>query len=166
MEDQRTSSGYGTYLTSPHGTTAGFDANSPGDAIKYYDSNSNSWVGVSSANNSIYNSVGYMVFIRGDRTVDGTTITTATPTILRTKGNLFSGTQTAISVLPGHYQSIGNPYASPVDFSLLPKTNVDNLYYALDPILYGSYGFGGYQTISATNNWQPIPGGTSAYPSG
>ncbi|MGN6196800.1 MAG: T9SS type A sorting domain-containing protein [Ginsengibacter sp.] len=166
MEDQRTSSGYGTYLTSPHGTTAGFDAYSPGDAMKYYDSNSNSWVGVSSANNSIYNSVGYMVFIRGDRTVDGTTITTATPTILRTKGNLFSGTQPAISVLPGHYQSIGNPYASPVDFSLLPKTNLDNLYYAWDPFLYGSYGFGGYQTISATNNWQPIPGGTSAYPSG
>lgn len=166
MEDQRTTSGYGIYLTSPKGTAAGFDAYSPGDAMKYYDPNSNSWVGVSSANNSVYNSAGYMVFIRGDRTVDGTNITAATPTILRTKGNLLTGTQSAISILAGHYQSIGNPYASPVDFSLLTKTNLDNLYYAWDPFLYGSYGFGGYQTISGTNNWQPVPGGTSAYTSG
>ncbi|HXR84107.1 MAG TPA: T9SS type A sorting domain-containing protein [Hanamia sp.] len=166
MEDQRSSAGYGTYLTSPNGTTAGFDAYSVGAAMKYYDSNSNSWIGVSGANNSIYNSVGYMVFIRGDRTVNGTTVTAATPTILRTKGNLLTGTQSAISILPGHYQSIGNPYASPVDFSLVTKTNVDNLYYAWDPYLYGSYGFGGYQTVSGTNNWQPVPGGTSAYASG
>jgi hypothetical protein len=166
MEDQRSAAGYGTYLTSPNGTTAGFDAYSVGAAMKYYDSNSNSWVGVSGANNSIYNSAGYMVFIRGDRTVNGTTVTAATPTILRITGNLLTGTQSAISVLPGHYQSIGNPYASPVDFSLVTKTNVDNLYYAWDPYLYGSYGFGGYQTISGTNNWQPVPGGTSAYASG
>ena len=166
MEDQRTASGYGIYLTSPNGTAAGFDAYSVGAAMKYYNPSSNSWVGVSSANNSIYNTAGYMVFIRGDRTVNGTTSTIATPTILRTKGTLLTGTQTPITISAGNYQSIGNPYASPVDFSLLTRTNLDNLFYAWDPYLYGSYGFGGYQTISGTNNWQPVPGGTTAYASG
>lgn len=167
MEDQRTAPGYGIYLTGPAGTAGGFDAYSPGASIKYYDEASNNWVPVSSSNQSIYNSKGYMVFVRGDRTVNGTTVKNATPTILRSKGNLITGTQSAITVTPGNYQAIGNPYASPVDFSLLIKNgSVDNQFYVWDPFLYGVYGYGGYQTISGTNNWKPVPGGTKNYPSG
>jgi hypothetical protein len=167
MEDQRTAPGYGIFLTAPAGTTGGFDAYSPGAAIKYYDDATNNWVGVSNANQSIYNSKGYMVFVRGDRTVNGTTVRNATPTILRSKGNLITGTQAAITLTPGKYLSIGNPYASPVDFSLLIKSgSVDNQFYVWDPFLYGVYGYGGYQTISGTNNWKPVPGGTTSYPTG
>lgn len=166
MEDQRTEGGYGTLITSPAGTAAGFDAYSPGVSIKYYDEASNSYIAVANANDPVYNPRGYMLFIRGDRTVSGVS-DPPKQTILRSKGNLNTGTQTGISVLPDHYQSIGNPYASPVDFTLLTRSGgVDNKFYTWDPFLYGSYGLGGYQTLSASNNWQPVPGGTNAYPSG
>lgn len=167
MENGSSSGGYGIWLTGPGGTDSAFDAKSPAYAIKSYDVNSNNWIGTSNANKQIYNNTGYMVFIRGDRTVNGTTVTTATPTILRSKGSVFTGSQPAISVLPDHFQSVGNPYASPIDFTLMNRANgVDNLYYAWDPYLYGSYGYGGYQTLSATNGWVPVPGGTTAYPTG
>jgi hypothetical protein len=166
MEDQRLAAGYGTLITSPAGTAAGFDAYSPGVSIKYYDDATNSYIAVANANDPVYNPKGYMLFIRGDRTVSGFT-DPPRQTILRSKGNLNTGSQTAISVLANHYQSVGNPYASSVDFTLLTRSGgVDNKFYTWDPFLYGSYGVGGYQTISASNNWQPVPGGTTAYPSG
>lgn len=166
MEDQRTAAGYGTLITSPAGKAAGFDSYSPGVSIKYYDDVTNSYTPVASANDPVYNPKGYMLFIRGDRSVSGFT-DPPKQTILRSKGNLHTGTQTAISVLPDHYQSIGNPYASPVDFTLLTRSGgVDNKFYTWDPFLYGSYGVGGYQTLSGANNWQAVPGGTTAYPSG
>ena len=166
MEDQRSAAGFGTLITGPAGTSAGFDAYSVGNSIKTFDAASNSWVAISSTNNPVYNPKGYMLFIRGDRTVNGITAT-PTPTILRSFGNLNTGTQSPITVLPDHYESIGNPYASAVDFTLLTRSGgVDNKFYTWDPFLYGSYGVGGYQTLSGSNNWQPVPGGTTAYPSG
>jgi hypothetical protein len=166
MEDQRSVAGYGTRITGPAGTSAGFDAYSVGNSIKTFDAASNSWAAISSTSNQVYNPKGYMLFIRGDRTVNGITAT-PTPTILRSFGNLNTGTQSPITVLPDHYESIGNPYPSSVDFTLLTRSGgVDNKFYAWDPFLYGSYGVGGYQTLSGSNNWQPVPGGTSAYPSG
>jgi len=107
-----------------------------------------------------------MVFIRGDRTVNGTTISTPTPTILRSKGTLNTGSQATISVSPDQYQSIANPYPASTDFTKLTRLNgVDDKFYAWDPYLSGVYGYGGYQTLSATNGWVPVPGGTAAYPS-
>jgi hypothetical protein len=167
MENGSSAGGYGIWLTGPGGTAAGFDASSPGVAIKNYNSTTNGWDAVANTGTQINNANGYMVFIRGDRTVNGTTVTTAKTTILRSKGNLITGTQSAISVLPDHYQAIANPYASPVDFTQLSRLDgVDDLFYAWDPYLYGTYGYGGYETLSASNGWVPVPGGTSAYPAG
>jgi hypothetical protein len=105
-----------------------------------------------------------MVFIRGDRTIT-TTAQAANLTILRSKGTLFTGTQLPVTEKDGQFQSVGNPYASPIDFALITKdANVDNAFYVYDPYLYGTYGVGGYQTLSSVNNWKPVPGGTSAYP--
>ena len=167
MENGNNIAGYGIWLTAPQGTVAGFDASSYSAAIKSYNASADSWVGVTNASNLIHNTEGYMVFVRGDRTVNGTTVTGAKATILRSKGNLLTGAQASISVLPDHYQSIGNPYPSTIDFTQITRANgVDNLYYAWDPYLNGNYGYGGYQTISASNGWVPVPGGTNAYPSG
>ena len=167
MENGNNAPGYGIWLTGPGGTAAGFDASSYSASIKSYNSSNNSWVGVSNASNLIHNTNGYMVFVRGDRTVNGTTVTTPKPTILRSKGDLITGSQSAISVSPDHYQSIGNPYASPIDFTQLSRVDgVDDMFYAWDPYLYGTYDYGGYQTLSASNGWVPVPGGTSAYPQG
>jgi hypothetical protein len=167
MENGSSTGGYGIWLTGPGGTGSGFDASSPGVAIKTYNPTTNGWDAVSNTSSQVNNANGYMIFIRGDRTVNGTTVTVPKTTILRSKGNLITGSQSAISVSPDHYQSIGNPYASPIDFTQLSRVDgVDDLFYAWDPYLYGVYGYGGYQTLSATNGWEPVPGGTSAYPSG
>lgn len=167
MENGNNMSGYGIWLTGPAGIAGGFDAVSVGDAIKTYNARSNKWEGVSNTNIPVNNSTGYMVFIRGDRSVDGRTVTTPKPTILRSKGKLITGAQLAINVLPGQFQSVGNPYAAPIDFTQLSRADgVDNLFYTWDPFLSGVYGYGGYQTLTAANGWVPVPGGTLAYPAG
>jgi len=161
-----TSTGYGTMVSGAGGTAAGFDVYTATPSLKYYNPLTNDWTGIANTNISIYNQNGYMVFVRGDRSV---TVYNQPPnnTTLRTKGTLLTGTLTPISVLPDNYAAIGNPYASAVDFTLITKgAGIDNKFYVWDPNLYGSYGLGGYQTLSSTNGWEPVPGGTSAYPSG
>ena len=161
-----TSTGYGTMVSGAGGTAAGFDVYTATPSLKYYNPLTNDWTGIANTNISIYNQNGYMVFVRGDRSV---TVYNQPPnnTILRTKGTLLTGTLPSIPVLPNYYAAIGNPYASAIDFTLITKgAGIDNKYYVWDPYLYGSYGLGGYQTLSSTNGWEPVPGGTSAYPSG
>ncbi len=164
MENGNTPGNYGTMISSPAGISAGFDQYSVAPSMKYFVDSINNWKGVANANNPISNGQGYMVFIRGDRTITGTA-TPANPTVLRTKGILFIGDQLPITVKANKFQSIGNPYASPIDFSLITKdTTIDDAFYVYDPYLYGTYGVGGYQTLSSVNDWKPVPGGTSAYP--
>ena len=160
------STGYGTQITRPDGIVAGFDATSVAPSLKYYDALSNSWIGVTNADNPLYNPKGYMVFVRGDRSVTSYN-QLANKTTLRIKGTLLTGSLPPISVLPDKWESIGNPYASPVDFTLITKSaGVDDKFYVWDPHLYGSYGLGGYQTLSSSNDWEPVPGGTATYPTG
>ncbi len=166
MENGGNTPNYGTQVTGPGGTGAGFDLYSVAPSLKYYNYLTNSWVGISSPSEAVNNPLGYMVFVRGDRTVS-TTGQPATTTTLRATGTLSEGTLPAIDITPDHFQSIGNPYASPIDFTALTKSaTVDDKFYVWDPYLYGSYGVGGYQVLSAVNNWEPVPGGTSAYTSG
>jgi hypothetical protein len=166
MENGATPVGYGTQITGAGGTAAGFDAYTASPSLKYYNPATNAWVGVTGTGISIYNPSGYMVFVRGDRSVTSVS-QPANTTTLRTKGALLTGTLAPISVSPNEYASIGNPYASPVDFTLITKgAAIDDQFYVWDPYLYGSYGVGGYQTLSSANEFEPVPGGTSAYPSG
>ena len=165
MENGSTPGNYGTMISGTGGTAAGFDMYSVAPSMKYFSDVTGNWKAVANTDDLISNSQGYMLFVRGDRSV---TSTTAPPnaTVLRTKGTLFVGDQPAITVKANKFQSIGNPYASPIDFSLITKdANVDDAFYTYDPYLYGSYGVGGYQVLSSVNNWKPVPGGTSAYPS-
>ena len=166
MENGVSSNWYGTIVTGAGGPAAGFDLYSASPSMKIYNDVNDTWIGIANPNISIFNPKGYMVFIRGDRTVTAFN-QAANATVVRTKGTLFTGTLSPVNVIPGKFQSIGNPYASPVDFTLLTKdAGIDDVFYAWDPYLYGSYGLGGYQTISGANDWMPIPGGTSTYPAG
>ncbi len=157
--------GYGTWIT---GAGAGFDAFSATPSMKTYNPDKNNWVSVTNPiTTQINNANGYLVFVRGDRSVFNFSGANSSPvtTILRTTGNLLIGDQPEITLPLGKYQSIGNPYASAIDFTKITKTaGVDNKYYVWDPYLYGSYGLGGYQTISSTTTWAPVPGGTPNYP--
>jgi len=165
--------GYGTIITSNlsgAATTLGFDIYTPaGGTMKTYNSQTETWDGVSSAYNSIANSKGYMLFVRGDRSV--TAFNQApTATTLRTTGTLFTPVDdppSVINVSADKFESVGNPYASAIDFSKISKTGgVQNAFYVWDPdltISQGSaYGLGGYQTIVRDGDgYTIIPGGGS-----
>jgi hypothetical protein len=166
MENGISTSNYGTQITGAGGMAAGFDAYTATPSMKYYDSQTDTWTGITNTNNPVYGQNGYMLFVRGDRTVTAYN-QPATSTTLRTTGALLTGTLPSISVTPDKLQSIGNPYASVVDFTLITKNaNIDDLFYVWDPYLSGAYGLGGYQTLSAANGWKPVPGGTVSYPTG
>ena len=160
----KTISGYGTWITDKMGAANGFDATSAAPSIKYFDALSDSYVGIPGTYINLENEKGYMIFIRGDR--NATSISSpATPTVLRTRGKIYTPDflPPVSTVSPGKFQSIGNPYASVIDFSTINFSNIGSYYTAWDPTLGGDYGVGGYQTISEATGYKPVPGNTVTY---
>ena len=164
--------GYGTIITSniPGAVSLGFDVYTPpGPTMKTYDSATNGWVGIGSPGIQIANKKGYMLLVRGDRSVT-TSGQPATTTILRTNGKLYtSGIEAppVTSLNAGTFESIGNPYASAIDFNKVTKTGgVQDLFYVWDPKLtsstYSAYGLGAYQTVIGPDpEYTVVPGGGS-----
>lgn len=161
--------GFGTQITSPSSTwlADGFDLKSSAPSMKTYDPVSDGWIGVATTNaTNIANNNGYLLYVRGNRLATGTA-SPVTSTTLRTKGKLYSGTLPALTAIPDKYMSVGNPYASAIDFTQITLGNgIDNKFYVFDPFIAGYYGYGGFQVISAVNGWKPIPGGSPVYPTG
>ena len=168
---------YGTIVTSNLGGNAagnaalGFDIYTPtGATLKTYNPNDSSWVGVSSTNIPITSSKGYMILVRGDRSVTAYN-QAATATKMRTSGMLyqsFENPPSDISVQANRFESVGNPFASAIDLSKLIRTGgVQDVYYVWDPKLTtlgagSAYGLGGYQNIVRSgNSYTVIPGGGS-----
>lgn len=169
--------GYGTQITgnvggSPAGAhSLGFDVFTPaGPSVKGF--NNGNWIGVpNTTSTTVYRKEGYMVFVRGDRSVTQFN-QAAVPTTLRTRGKLFvpGSNPPPVNTIPaGSFQSIGNPYASTIEFTAIDGPgvpDVDPVYYVWDPLLTGTNSVGGYQMISANNgDFYPTPGGTANYPS-
>ncbi len=161
--------GYGTMMTSnlSSGTTFlnGFDIfTAPGPSIKLYNWSKNEYDGPPSTNIAVYDKRGYMILVRGDRSVY-TSSAPATPTIMRTKGVLFKPNhQPAPTIVQAnHFESIGNPYASSIDLRKITKSKeVDEFVFVWDPKLSGAYGLGAFQALSFSNgNYYPTPGGGS-----
>ncbi|MEI8054286.1 MAG: hypothetical protein WCH52_11160, partial [Bacteroidota bacterium] len=172
LPNQDLVSGYGTQLTSnlAGATSLGFDVyTAPGPSIKTYDNGL--WSGIANTTTTpIYNQKGYIVFVRGDR-ADSLFSSIASPTILRTRGKLFEPVNNpplSTTISAGGYESIGNPYASAIEFTSLDRPgapDIDPTFWVWDPLLGGAYGYGGYQMISANNgDFYPTPGGTLNYP--
>lgn len=168
--NQNRYSGYGTQLVSNISPLPSlFDASGGAPSVKTYNPATNTWVGVPNTTTTpIQNQRGYMVYVRGDRSV--TTLSgAAVPTTLRAKGKLYTtgaDLPPSTTVPANSFESIGNPYASAIDFLNITKpgpSQVDDAFYVWDPLLYGSYGFGSYQTISSINGYKPVPGGTAIY---
>ncbi len=162
--------GYGTIITSSNAATwaaNGFDFNTPGQSLLQY--SAGAWVSVANTTSQITAAganKSYMLFSRGDRSITPAMGTGATPTpvLLRTKGSLFQGNQPAIAITaPGDFASIGNNYASVIDFTLLNKTNIDQVFSVWDPKVPGSQGLGAWVTFSAftPTPWAPSIGGGS-----
>ncbi|MCC6258126.1 MAG: hypothetical protein IT254_07385, partial [Chitinophagaceae bacterium] len=162
-------SGLGTLISSNVSGT-GFDIiGGAGPSMKTYVPATKTWQGITGTDITLYNDKGYMLFVRGDRNVSSYSAA-ATNTILRTKGKIFTigavaNTPPVINVAAGLFQSVGNPYASAIDFSKLVRSNVQAVYYVWDPKLGGAYNLGAYQTFTETSpgsgNYAVTPGGGS-----
>lgn len=162
-------SNLGTIITN-NVAGAGFDIIAGvGPSMKTWNPLTATWVGVANtASLPLYNQKGYFLFVRGDRNVSAYN-QPATTTTLRSKGRLFvpvSNPAPSTTVLSGRFESIGNPYASTIDFRNLTRPAapaIDSTFYVWDPLLTGSYGLGGFQTISSVTGYKPTPGGTANY---
>ncbi|RYE22688.1 MAG: hypothetical protein EOP51_12610, partial [Sphingobacteriales bacterium] len=160
--------GYGTQITGPNPiSTNGFDQVTTTPGIKWYQSSSNTYINVTNTHTSIAKPEGYMVFVRGDRTVVANGTPTATN--LRIKGEILTGTQN-YNVGGNAFISVGNPYPSAIDAAMLLDDNVNpaltQSYLAWDPSsgpVLGN-GVGIYQNISPDFEWEPSAGGTPLYP--
>jgi hypothetical protein len=145
-------SAFGTKITGPAGSI-GMDTITAGYSMKWYNMGTNAYIPVTNTNAAIANTTGYMLYVRGDRNTGTTGSTTATS--LRAKGQIRTGDQ-SFTINPQAFQSVGNPYAAAISFpDLLAATpGLASYYVAWDPSLNGSYGAGGFQTLSAVDGYR------------
>lgn len=153
--------GYGTQITGPGGANGLDAASSTSSMLKW---NGTAWEGVNNTQRSIstlspYNA--FFVFVRGERTkgVTGTT-TNSSPTTLRTKGSIYTGNQ-VISIPANSFTLVPNLYPSAIDFTLLTRAGVKDLFYIWDSKKQNGSSLGAYQTFSATNGYQCLISGGS-----
>ena len=144
---------FGTQITggaAGGGVTNGFDLPiTSGSSIFTYDDTQNGvaatpsqpkWTAVPNTNINTP-AKGYLLFVRGDRSVDRTTTpgsTTASATTLRATGAIGQGsvTPTLTTLTANKYNLIANPYPSAVTWSganSVTKNNIGNSFYVYDP---------------------------------
>ncbi len=165
--------GFGTKITVGSGITtnlataqaAGFDTLSPGASLFRYNATTDVLVQVAATNTgNIASEQGYFLFIRGDRSPGqfGAGAPT-TSTVLRSKGSLFLGDQTAVATGTSNYGLVRNPYPSRIDMrNIVRGSNLIDAYQVWDAKLGGTYGVGGFQTFSKSGaNYVVAPGGGS-----
>lgn len=172
MPMQNNIPGRGIILTGnvANAVAKGFDISTPaGAGMKSYNPATNTWDGVPATTIPIANKRGYLVMIRGDRSVF-TSTAPATEVTIRTMGQLYTTGANApeiTTVAAGKMESVGNPYACAVDFSKITKTGgIADMFYVWDPLLtnagQSAYGLGGYQTFTrAGSSYEVTPGGGS-----
>jgi autotransporter-associated beta strand protein len=151
-------SGLGTIITNGTSQSNGFDQGpNSSSSIKYYDSSLNTWTAISSTNSKITDHPGYLLYVRGDRNIAATSGSTPNNTVLRSRGVIARGKQTANFTYTNNasdtrYRLVGNPYPSAINFSTVTKTNVADNYYLWDPELGGANGVGAYVSFSRNGN--------------
>ena len=145
-----TSNGYGTAITGPTGLAGELDYYTQRGSMKYYDDVTNNYVELSNTTTTkVANTQGYMLFVRGDRGApnNSNVLILGTPTTLRTKGKIRTSSQ-SFNILATRFQSVGNPFASQINFSTTGKTNMVNGFVSWNPVLTGLYGVGGFENYS------------------
>ncbi|MEO5890247.1 MAG: hypothetical protein ABIQ31_08340 [Ferruginibacter sp.] len=133
--------GVGTFVSGPGGgggldTSNSYSLKKFNTATQGFVSVTNTNVSISAGSGGSADNTGYFIFIRGDRDPVNFSMSNKNNTTLRSAGRLQTGPQvfTAGSTA-GSYALIGNPYASPVDFSTVSRTNIIKRFYVWDPLL-------------------------------
>ena len=111
---------------------------------------------------------GMFLFVRGDRSSSNLfNINYSNTTTLRDTGfiQIHQQTFSGLSTIANGISLIGNPFASPVDFSLLTKNNIVNRFWVWDPYINNSVGayveFDDYANTGTYTLSTPTPGGLS-----
>ncbi len=147
--------GAGTLITGAAGGS-GMDSIAT-SSFKEYDVASQSLVpvintslAISSGGSGSADNNGYFIFVRGDRNRTNFIAPNTNVTILSSAGQLQTGPQnfTAASGA-GKFTLIGNPYASPIDFNDITRTNLVKRFYVWDPSLNT---VGGYVALDDIDN--------------
>ncbi len=159
--------GYGAQFTGTSGTT-GYDAGSIAPSVKFWDENMGNWKEFANTGDQLYNQKGYIAFIRGDRSVNGTTVKTSLPTTLRSKGTIKTGgvsfTIPSQLTTPGNtFFSIGNPYPSAVDMTKVGINGTNTplgFFYVWNPSQSDGYYNVGYWNLYLynTDHYDIFPG--------
>lgn len=163
--------GYGVNITGPTAPEGGLDHYSANYSLKKYipgdDINAEGTYDPVRRPDSalLENPFGYFLYVYGDRSV--TAGGDAGPaTVLRSRGKLFVGNDvvndqpTVGNGNQDRYMSIGNPFASAIDFTELKlHSSIDDEFYLWDPKMEGDYTAGAFVAFSASTNppYMPVP---------
>ncbi|MGO3285296.1 T9SS type A sorting domain-containing protein [Mesonia sp.] len=149
--------GFGTHIT---GSTTdqqnGFDGTVTGNPSLFtLDAANQDFAAVANTDvNTITAGEGYLLFVRGDRSIDLTTNASAGASVLRSRGALHIGdlTQTSnLSSVANEFNLIANPYQSAIDITsvIANSQNLNaNYCYVYDPSLGVN---GAYVTVDLSN---------------
>lgn len=159
--------GFGTQITGTGGTAAGFDLYSPAPSMKTYNTGTNDFTGVPNTTSALINTlsnntVSYFVFVRGDRTASNVA-SPVTATVIRSKGVIKQGDQAVVTIASPAtaFTPVGNPYPARIDLrKMTPAPTPSMKIYVWDPLLYGAFGYGAYQTLTFDgSDFTVTPGG-------
>jgi hypothetical protein len=150
--------GYGTEITNTLATnplTTGYDsAVTDNPSILYLNAAGTGWAVPPNTNGTNVNGQqGYMLFVRGDRSVIVTkpVYNPSTVTRLRVKGNLIQGTVLYTPTVSPAWHVVGNPYASETKldhiFTAYAST-VGSAYDVWDPMMTGLQGVGAFFAVT------------------
>ena len=140
----------------------GLDMQSASPSMKWYDPNTDSYVGVTNTIAPFDPAKGgYLTFIRGDRSANGIN-SAESETTLRTKGDLNNGLPFSIQVVANKFMPVNNPYAAAIDLNKVGQSDPYHLFfYVYDPNLgiNSAYGYGAFQTLAWDGtSYKPTPG--------
>ncbi len=148
----------GTIIT---GGTAndGFDQNTSTPSVFLYQDTGHRYVSYSTLHgkNTKYTplkaGVAYYFFVYGDR-INSVSTNSPNYTTLKATGTILTGDQTytinstkPLTNIVGDYTFLGNPFASPIDWTTITRTNLANTYWGWDPNLNTT---GGYVTVNSS----------------
>lgn len=118
----------------------------------------NTKIPLSAGNTGSADNTGYFIFVRGDRDASNTCTCSTNTTTITGVGALQTGTQTfPAAAVSGKYTLIGNPYASPVNFENIARTNLVKRFYTWDPSLNQTGGYVMMDDLDGDGVYRQIP---------